>query len=46
VTSVPAASTVAEATVALTIANAVLRKYGGDSFAELSDRFKRETSRS
>jgi chorismate synthase len=31
VTSVPAASTVAEATVAYTIANAFLRKYGGDS---------------
>ncbi len=44
VTSVPAASTVAEATVALPISNAVLRKYGGDSFAELSDRFMRETS--
>jgi len=31
VTSVPAASTVAEATVAYTVANAFLRKYGGDS---------------
>ena len=31
VTSVPAASTVAEATVAFTIAKAFLRKYGGDS---------------
>lgn len=39
VTSVPAASTVAEATVALVIANAVLEKYGGDSLAELKARF-------
>ncbi|NNE47914.1 MAG: chorismate synthase [Rhodothermales bacterium] len=39
VTSVPAASTVAEATVALVIANAVLEKYGGDSLAELRARF-------
>jgi chorismate synthase len=31
VTSVPAASTVAEATVAYTVANAFLRTYGGDS---------------
>jgi chorismate synthase len=31
VTSVPAASTVAEATVAYTVANAFLRRYGGDS---------------
>ena len=31
ITSVPAASTVAEATVAYTIANAFLEKYGGDS---------------
>jgi chorismate synthase len=31
ITSVPAASTVAEATVAYTVANAFLRKYGGDS---------------
>ena len=31
VTSVPAASTVAEATVAFTIAKALLRKFGGDS---------------
>jgi len=31
ITSVPAASTVAEATVAYTIANAFLRKYGGDT---------------
>jgi len=31
ITSVPAASTVAEATVAYTVANAFLRKYGGDT---------------
>jgi chorismate synthase len=31
ITSVPAASTVAEATVAYTVANEFLRKYGGDS---------------
>jgi chorismate synthase len=35
ITSVPAASTVAEATVALVIANALLRKYGGDSIPEM-----------
>ena len=35
ITSVPAASTVAEATVAYTIANAFLRKYGGDSIPAL-----------
>lgn len=35
VTSVPAASTVAEATVALVLANAFLRKYGGDSVPEI-----------
>ena len=39
VTSVPAASTVAEATVALVVANAVLQKYGGDSMAEIVARF-------
>ena len=38
VTSVPAASTVAEATVALVIANAVLEKFGGDSLDELLER--------
>ena len=43
VTSVPAASTVAEATVAFTIANAFLEKYGGDSLAEIRGRFERET---
>jgi len=35
ITSVPAASTVAEATVAYTVANAFLEKYGGDSLPEL-----------
>jgi len=35
ITSVPAASTVAEATVAYTIANEFLRKYGGDSVPEI-----------
>ena len=35
ITSVPAASTVAEATVAYVLANAFLRKYGGDSIPEL-----------
>jgi len=35
ITSVPAASTVAEATVAYTVANAFLRKYGGDTVAAI-----------
>ncbi|GIV57317.1 MAG: chorismate synthase [Rhodothermaceae bacterium] len=38
VTSVPAASTVAEATVALVIANAILEKYGGDHLDEIRER--------
>jgi chorismate synthase len=38
VTSVPAASTVAEATVAWTLAEALLERYGGDTFEELSER--------
>ncbi len=38
VTSVPAASTVAEAVVAVTIANAFLEKFGGDSLAEILER--------
>jgi chorismate synthase len=42
VTSVPAASTVAEATVALVIANAFLEKFGGDSLDEVRGRFERE----
>lgn len=41
VTSVPAASTVAEAAVAVVIANAVLEKFGGDSLGETQDRIKR-----
>ncbi len=45
VTSVPAASTVAEATVAFVIANAFLEKYGGDSLEEIRHRFERETPR-
>ena len=36
VTSVPAASTVAEATVAFVIANAYLEKFGGDSLSEVT----------
>ena len=43
VTSVPAASTVAEATVAFTIANAFLEKFGGDSLSEIKRRFEAET---
>lgn len=35
ITSVPAASTVAEATVAYTVANAFLEKFGGDSVPEI-----------
>lgn len=42
VTSVPAASTVAEATVALVIANALLEKFGGDSLDEIRARYDRE----
>lgn len=38
VTSVPAASTVAEATVALVIANALLESLGGDTFEAVADR--------
>lgn len=38
VTSVPAASTVAEAVVAMEIANAVLEKFGGDSLDEIRTR--------
>ena len=40
VTSVPAASTVAEAVVAVTIANAFLEKFGGDSLAEILERLR------
>jgi chorismate synthase len=41
VTSVPAASTVAEAVVAMEIANAVLEKFGGDSLEEIRERMSR-----
>ena len=44
VTSVPAASTVAESTVAYAIANALLDKFGGDSFDEIYQRFSQETA--
>ena len=40
VTSVPAASTVAEATVAFALANAFLEKYGGDSLSEIQERYQ------
>lgn len=40
VTSVPAASTVAEATVAFVIANALLEKFGGDTLEEIRARFE------
>lgn len=43
VTSVPAASTVAEATVAFAIANAFLEKYGGDSLQEIQARYRAES---
>jgi chorismate synthase len=39
VTSVPAASTVAEGTVALVIANALLERFGGDTFESIRERF-------
>ncbi len=42
VTSVPAASTVAEATVAFVIANAFLEKFGGDSLGEIQRRYEAE----
>ncbi len=40
VTSVPAASTVAEAAVAWVLAEAVLERYGGDTFEALQARFE------
>ena len=40
VTSVPAASTVAEAVIAMEIANAMLEKFGGDSLEEIRSRMK------
>ncbi len=42
VTSVPAASTVAEAVVAVVIANAFLEKFGGDSLSEIKARYSEE----
>ncbi len=42
VTSVPAASVVAEATVAFVIANAFLEKFGGDSLEEIRRRYEAE----
>ena len=42
VTSVPAASTVAEATVALVVANALLERFGGDRFEEIQQRVAQE----
>lgn len=44
VTSVPAASTVAEATVALVVANAVLERFGGDRFEQIRRRLAEERS--
>jgi chorismate synthase len=40
VTSVPAASTVAEAMVAWVLAEAVLERYGGDTFEAVQERFE------
>lgn len=45
VTSVPAASTVAEATVSFVIANALLEKFGGDSLDEMQRRYEQEGHR-
>ncbi len=45
VTSVPAASTVAESVVAFTIANAVLEKFGGDSIVDIARGFVAERER-
>lgn len=44
ITSVPAASTVAEATVAFTIANAFLEKFGGDTLPEIQRRYQEEVA--
>ncbi|PSQ93399.1 MAG: chorismate synthase [Bacteroidetes bacterium SW_4_67_19] len=46
VTSVPAASTVAEATVALVVANALLERFGGDRFEQIQRRFEEARSSS
>ncbi|PAP76758.1 chorismate synthase [Rubrivirga marina] len=45
VTSVPAASTVAEATVAWEIAVALLERYGGDTFGALRERVEADRER-
>ena len=45
VTSVPAASTVAEATVAWEIAVALLERYGGDTFEALRERVEADRAR-
>ncbi|OZC02988.1 chorismate synthase [Rubricoccus marinus] len=45
VTSVPAASTVAEATVAWTIAEALVERYGGDTFEDLRQRLDADRER-
>ncbi len=42
VTSVPAASTVAEAVVAVVIANALMERFGGDRFSDLQARLASE----
>jgi chorismate synthase len=44
VCAVPAAAVVGEAMVALTLADALVEKFGGDSIAELSDAVQRWTS--
>ncbi len=44
ITSVPAASTVAEATVAFVLANAFLEKFGGDTLAEMQRRYAQEVT--
>ena len=45
VTSVPAASTVAEATVAWEVAVALLERYGGDTFGALRERVEADRAR-
>ncbi len=44
VCAVPAASVIGEAILALVLADAFLEKYGGDSIAEIAERYHRETS--
>jgi chorismate synthase len=44
VCAVPAASVIGEAILALVLAEAFLEKYGGDSIAEIAERYHRETS--